>query len=82
MAENTRYETVGELKAALADMDDTIPLARRDGIGGWVKGIEAGTLNIIVVGEDGDTMGITEGDDFLKKWKGKRRDPLQVVAFD
>lgn len=76
------YATVGELRAALADMPDDTQIAMRGG-GGWVRGVVLSDRDLITYGGGGDalTLDESEGKRIFKGWRGKKR-ASKALGFD
>lgn len=78
------YVTVGELKAALADIaDDTQIAMRGHGGGQWVRGVVLSDRDLTRYGEGSDAMTIdtSQGKHMFKNWRGKKK-AIKALGFD
>lgn len=78
------YVTVGELKAALADVDDGTQIAMRGGSGGqWVRGVVLSDRDLTVygTGRDSMTLDTEQGKKIFKGYKGKKK-AVKALGFD
>lgn len=78
------YGTVGELKAALADIADDTPIAMRGGGGGeWVRGVVLSDRDLTRYGEGPTAMTLdtAEGKRVFKGWRGKKKS-VKALGLD
>lgn len=83
---NKVFETVGELVAALQQLPADMEIAKRGSGGEWLKGVEAGKLELIVLGEGKDrgaypTQTLEKGQLF-ENWKGAKGRVFIALAID
>lgn len=78
------YATVGELKAALADISDDTQIAMRGGHGAqWVRGVVLSDRDLTRYGDPDDSMTIdtSQGKHVFKNWRGKKK-AIKALGFD
>lgn len=78
------YATVGELKAALADIPDDTQIAMRGAGGGeWVRGVVLSDRDLTRYGppEDAMTLDTASGDKLFKGYKGPKK-AIKALGFD
>ncbi len=77
------FTTVGELKAFLANIDDSTPLARRSPSESWTNALDVESTELVTIG-DGDERLTVSMDGF---WKDKCKffthsTPFKAVTFN
>lgn len=78
------YATVGELRAALADIPDETQIAMRGGGGGeWVRGVVLSDRDLTRYGEGPTsvTLDTSAGKRIFKGWRGKKKS-VKALGFD
>lgn len=77
------YGTVGELKAALADVPDDTQIAMRGAGGGeWVRGVVLSDRDLIKYGEGADSLTLDADNTVFRGRKVGKTKKISALGFD
>jgi hypothetical protein len=76
-----RVITVGELKAALAGLDDKLPIAHRPNGSFWSSGLDIEEVELETLGRGRDRATFSADDPVMQKWHGKRSKPFKAIGI-